>query len=47
VVPGPRKADAVLATLKGPYSESCPASSLRRHPGARLYLDRESARYVL
>jgi glucosamine-6-phosphate deaminase len=47
VVAGPRKADAVLATLKGPLSESCPASALRRHVGARLYLDRESARYVL
>jgi glucosamine-6-phosphate deaminase len=47
VVPGPRKAEAVLNTLKGPYAESCPASALRRHPGARLYLDRESARLVL
>jgi glucosamine-6-phosphate deaminase len=47
VVPGPRKAQAVLATLKGPISESCPASALRRHVGARLYLDRESARLVL
>ena len=47
VVPGPRKAEAVLATLKGPISESCPASALRRHVGARLYLDRESARLVL
>lgn len=47
VVPGPRKADAVLATLKGPISESCPASALRRHEGATLLLDRESARLVL
>lgn len=47
VVPGPRKAEAVLNTLKGPYSESCPASALRRHPGARLYLDRDSARLVV
>lgn len=46
-VPGPRKADAVLATLRGPIAESCPASALRRHPGATLYLDRESARLVL
>ena len=34
VVPGPRKANAVLATLRGPISEACPASALRRHPGA-------------
>ena len=47
VVPGARKAEAVLATLKGPLNESCPASILRDHPGARLFLDRESARLVL
>ena len=47
VVPGPRKADAVLATLQGPIDESCPASALRNHPGATLYLDRDSARLVL
>ena len=47
VVPGPRKADAVLATLQGPISEACPASALRRHPGATLHLDRDSARLVL
>ena len=47
VVPGPRKAEAVLNTLKGPIAESCPASALRRHAGAVLYLDRESARLVI
>lgn len=47
VVPGPRKADAVLATLKGPISGSCPASILRQHGGATLLLDRESARLVM
>lgn len=47
VVPGPRKADAVFATLNGPISESCPATALRNHAGATLYLDRESARLVL
>jgi glucosamine-6-phosphate deaminase len=47
VVPGPRKANAVLTALRGPISESCPASVLRRHPGATLYLDREAARLVL
>lgn len=43
VVPGPTKADAVLQTLTGPIAESCPASVLRTHPGARLYLDTHSA----
>lgn len=47
VVPGPRKAEAVLATLRGPISELCPASALRRHSGAILYLDRDAARLVL
>jgi glucosamine-6-phosphate deaminase len=47
VVPGPRKANAVLTTLRGPISEACPATALRRHAGARLYLDRESARLVM
>lgn len=47
VVPGPRKANAVLNTLRGPISEACPATALRRHPGAKLYLDREAARLVL
>ena len=47
VVPGPRKAEAVLATLRGPIVEACPASALRRHPGATLHLDRDSARLVL
>lgn len=47
VVPGPRKADAVLNTLRGPIQESCPASALRRHPGAVLYLDRDSAKLVI
>ncbi len=47
VVPGPRKAEAVLATLRGPIGEACPASALRRHAEAILHLDRDSARYVL
>lgn len=46
-VPGPRKAEAVRATLRGPVDESCPASALRRHAGAILFLDREAAARVL
>jgi len=42
-VPGPRKARAVRDTLKGPVSATCPASILRTHPNAALYLDCESA----
>jgi glucosamine-6-phosphate deaminase len=47
IVPGPRKANAVLNTLQGPISEACPATALRRHPGATLYLDRDAAKLVL
>ena len=36
VVPGTRKANAVLGTLRGPIQESCPASALRNHP-ARFF----------
>lgn len=43
VVPGPRKADAVKAALEGPVDETCPASILRRKPGAMLLLDQDSA----
>ena len=46
VVPGARKSSAVLSTLRGPISELCPASRLRNHPGATLFLDRESARFL-
>lgn len=38
-VPGPRKAAAVAAALRGPISTLCPASILRTHPRATLYLD--------
>lgn len=42
-VPGPRKAEAVRATLRGPISTACPASILRTHANAQLYLDLDSA----
>ncbi len=43
VVPAATKAQAVRNTLYGPISEACPASALRRHGGAVLYLDPDSA----
>ncbi len=42
-VPEPRKAGAVRETIAGPISTACPASILRTHPRAQLYLDAESA----
>lgn len=43
MVPAKSKAQAVRDTLKGPITTNCPASILRRHPRAVLYLDVDSA----
>jgi glucosamine-6-phosphate deaminase len=43
VVPDARKAPAVKLCLEGEISPMAPASILRTHPAATLYLDRESA----
>lgn len=43
---GPRKASAVRNLIEGPISTACPASILRRHPDATVYLDQEAAAYV-
>lgn len=42
-VPGPRKAAAIQATLEQPISTACPASILRLHPDATLYVDAAAA----
>jgi glucosamine-6-phosphate deaminase len=43
MVPGPAKAAAVAAAIEGPLTNQCPASILREHPRAALFLDRDSA----
>lgn len=43
VVPAQTKAHAVYDTLLGKISTACPASILRRHSEATLYLDMDSA----
>ena len=43
IVPAPTKAWAVRETLKGSIDKHCPASILRMHDNAVLYLDRDSA----
>ncbi len=43
VVPGPTKKEAVKRTLTGSVETACPASILRRHHQATLYLDADSA----
>lgn len=47
VVPDARKAEAVFNALTGPIDERCPASILRRHPDATLFLDVHSAERLL
>jgi glucosamine-6-phosphate deaminase len=42
-VPGAAKQKAVRDALEGPVDPHCPASALRRHPGAVLFLDGDSA----
>ena len=42
-VPAPTKAKAVNATLFSKYSEACPATSMRRHANAKMFLDTDSA----
>lgn len=46
-VPAPTKAAAVKAMLEGEYGEVCPATALRKHEDARMFLDRDSAAQVL
>jgi glucosamine-6-phosphate deaminase len=43
VVPGPAKTKAITAAVLGPLTCDCPASILRRHRDARLFLDLASA----
>lgn len=46
-VPASTKANAVKKMLYGEYGEICPATALRKHKGAQLFLDRDSAAKVL
>ena len=43
VVPDERKAQAVKNSLEGEITPMVPASILRRHPNATIYLDKDSA----
>lgn len=46
MVPGKTKIEAVDKTLNDPISTTCPASIIRTHPHATLYLDEVSASKV-
>jgi glucosamine-6-phosphate deaminase len=43
MAPGPNKAAAVAAAIDGPLTNECPASILRTHSRATLFLDSQSA----
>lgn len=43
IVSGERRQQAVRDAIEGAIAESCPASILRTHPNAHLFLDRECA----
>jgi glucosamine-6-phosphate deaminase len=46
IVPGKNKAKAVDRTLNGPVTEQCPASVLRTHADAILFLDNDSSALI-
>lgn len=43
IVPGPAKRAAIQAAVRGPVTTACPASVLRRHRDATIFLDEDSA----
>jgi len=47
VVPGSTKTEAVTNTVKGEITTACPASILKKHSNAVLYVDRDSGRNIL
>lgn len=46
-VPAETKAEAVKMTIEGTVGEHCPATIMRGHEAAYLYLDADSAKYIL
>lgn len=46
IVPAPTKAKAVYETINGSIDEHCPATVLRLHDNAKLYLDNDSSKLL-
>ena len=46
IAPGPAKRQAIKNTVQGPVSTSCPASILRTHKDAHLFIDVGAAEYL-
>lgn len=43
IAPGPAKRQAIKLTVEGPIATTCPASILREHREAHLFIDKDSA----
>ena len=46
IAPGPAKRQAIKNTVEGPISTQCPASILRTHRDAHLFIDQDSAEFL-
>ena len=46
MVPGEKKAKAVFSTLNAEINEKCPATILRRHENALLFIDKDSGAFL-
>ena len=46
IVPGPAKRHAIKNTVEGQISTQCPASILRTHHDAHLFIDQDSAEFL-
>jgi glucosamine-6-phosphate deaminase len=46
IAPGPAKRQAIKNTVEGPISTNCPASILRTHKDAHLFIDNDSAEFL-
>ena len=46
IAPGPAKRQAIKSTVEGPISTTCPASILRTHPDAHLFIDIVAAEFL-
>ncbi len=47
IAPGPAKRQAIKNTVEGPVSTTCPASILRTHPDAHLFIDTVAAELLV
>lgn len=47
VVPAATKAEAVKNTVQGPVGAQCPATVMRLHDAATLYVDSDSGKYII